>query len=73
MDRRNLKNVGDSCGGFVAMDKGTTLRTDLLWARILVKMNGMGKPSSVTLLEGARSCELQIWWEIQPRVAEVYP
>ena len=36
-------------------------------------MNGMGKPSSVNLLAGARSYELQIWWEIQPRVAEVYP
>ena len=68
-----LKKVGDSCGGFVALDKETALRTDLLWARILVKMNSKGKPSSVNLLAGARSYELQIWWEIQPRVAEVYP
>ena len=68
-----LKKVGDTCGGFVALDKKTTLRTDLLWARILVKMNSLGKPSSVNLLAGARSYELQIWWEIQPRVVEVYP
>ena len=68
-----LKKVGDSCGGFVAMDKGTSLRTDLLWARIQVKMNSIGKPSSVNLLARAKSYELQIWWEIQPRVAEVYP
>ena len=68
-----LQKVGDSRGGFVAMDKGTALRMDLLWARIRVKMNSMGKPSSVNLLAGARSYELQIWWEIQPRVAEVYP
>ena len=68
-----LKKVGDSYGGFVALDKETTIRTDLLWARILVKMNNTGKPSSVNLLAGARSYELQIWWEIQPRVAEVYP
>ena len=68
-----LKKVGDSCGGFVALDKETALRTDLLWARILVKMNSTGKPSSVNLLAGARSYELQIWWEIQPRVTEVYP
>ena len=71
--REILKKVGDNSGGFVAMDKGTTLRTDLRWARILVKRNGMGKPSFVNLLAGARSYELQIGWEIQPRVAEVYP
>ena len=45
-----MKKVGASCGSFVAMDKGIALRTDLLWARILVKMNGMGKPSSINLL-----------------------
>ena len=53
-----MKKVGDSCGSFVARDKGTTLRMDLLWARIWVKMNGMGKLSSVNLLEGARIYEL---------------
>ena len=68
-----LKKVGDSYGGFVALDEETTLKTDLLWARILVKMNNTGKPSSVNLLAGAKSYELQIWWEIQPTVAEVYP
>ena len=51
----NVKKVGDSCGSFVGMDKGTTLRMDLLWARILVKMNGIGKLSSVNLLARARS------------------
>ena len=56
-----LKKVGDSCGVFVAMDKGTALRTDLLWARIRVKMNSIGKPSSVNLLARAKSYELQIW------------
>ena len=59
--REILKKVGDNCGGFVAMDNGTALRMDLLWARILVKMNGMGKPSIVNLLARARSYELQIW------------
>ena len=55
-----LKRVGDSCGGFVAMDKGIALRTNLLWSRILAKKNGMGKPSSLNILVGARSYELQI-------------
>ena len=65
--------MGDSCGGFVALDEETTLKMDLQWARILVKMNSIGMPSSVNLLAGARSCELQIWWEIQLTIAEVFP
>ena len=36
-------------------------------------MNSNGKPASVNLLAGARSYELQIWWEIRPMVAEVFP
>ena len=57
-----LKKVGDSCGGFVALDEGTASKTDLLWARIMVKMNSNAKPKSVNLFAGARSYELQIWW-----------
>ena len=36
-------------------------------------MKSSGRPTSVNLLAGARSYELQLWWEIQPRVTEVYP
>ena len=68
-----LKKIGDNCGGFVALDEGTTSKTELLWARILVKMNINVKPISVNLLAGARSYELQIWWEFRPTVAEVFP
>ena len=68
-----LKKVGDNCGGFVALDEGTASKTDLLWARILVKMNSKVKLASVILLAGARSYELQMWWEIRPTVAEVSP
>ena len=68
-----LKKVGNGFGGYVAMDKETEQRKDLRWARILVKQDRMGKPSSANLLAGARSYELQLWWEIQPRVMEVYP
>ena len=49
------------------------LKIDLCWARILVKMNSNRKPASINLLAGARSYELQIWWEIRPTVAEVFP
>ena len=68
-----LKKMGDSCGGFVALDEETTLKTDLHWVRILVKTNSNVKPASVNLLAGARSYELQIWWEIRPTMAEVFP
>ena len=68
-----LKKVGDRCRGFFFLDKETTQRMDLRWARILVKNSSSRKPFSVNLLAGARSYELQIWWEIQPRVVEVYP
>ena len=40
-----LEKVGDTCGDFLALDKETTLRMDLLWASILVKMTSIGKPS----------------------------
>ena len=68
-----LKKVGNGCGGYIALDKNTEQRKDLRWARILVKKDRTEKPSSANLLAGARSYELQIWWEIQPRVMEVYP
>ena len=68
-----LVTIGDSCGGFVAMDKETSLMKNLLRARILVNMKSSGRPTSVNLLAGARSYEIQLWWEIQPRVTEVYP
>ena len=68
-----LVTIGNSCGGFVAMDKETSLMKNLFWARILVKMKSHGRPTSVNLLVGGRSYEIQIWWEIQPRVTEVYP
>ena len=55
------------------MDKATTHRKDLRWVRILVKNSCYRKPSSINMLAGARSYELQIWWEIQPKVVGVYP
>ena len=66
-----FRMVGDSCGGFVALDKETTLRTKVSWAKILVKVVGMRKPSSVNILEGSRSFELQLWWELPPWYSEV--
>ena len=62
--REILNKLGDCCEGFLAMDKGTTLRTKVLWAKILVKMDGNEEPSLVNILAGVRSYELRIWQEI---------
>ena len=68
-----IKKIGDACGGFMALDKVTALRTEVKWARMLINSVGKSRPSAVNILEGSRSFELQIWWEIPPWLADVYP
>ena len=68
-----LRKLGDACGGFVAVDKNTEMKTEVKWARMLVKMVGKSRPSVVNILEGPRSFEMQIWWEVSPWVSGVYP
>ena len=46
---------------------------EVRWARLLIKVEGKSRPSVVNILEGSRSFELQIWWEIPPWVTGVYP
>ena len=48
--------------------KETASKTDLLWARILVKTNSNAKHDSVNLIAGDRVYVVQIWWEIRPTV-----
>ena len=65
--------IGDGCGEYLAIDEETACRTDvLLWASILVKAEGRERPSTVNILSGSRSYELQIWWELPPWVAGVF-
>ena len=68
-----LKRIGDACGGYLAMDKITELRRELSWARLLVIKTGFPRPNTINILEGLRSFELQIWWEVRPWVTDVYP
>ena len=67
-----LRKLGDACGGFVAVDKVTERKNEMKWARMLIKSEGKFRPSTVNILEGPRSYELQIWWEIPPWVTGVY-
>ena len=68
-----LRKLGDACGGFVALDENTKKKMEVRWARLLIKVEGKSRPSVVNILEGPRSFELQIWWEIPPWVTGVYP
>ena len=68
-----LRKIGDACGGFVAVDKNTELKTEVKWVRMLVRMVGKPRPSVVNILEGPRAFEMQIWWEVPPWVSGVYP
>ena len=68
-----LRQIGDACGGFVTLDNNTEDKKEVKWARILIKVEGNSRPSVVNILEGPRSFELQIWWEIAPWVTGVYP
>ena len=66
--------IEEGCGGYLATDKETTLRTRcVLWARILVKVEGKERPSTVNILLGSRSYEFQLWWELSPWVVGVFP
>ena len=68
-----LRKIGDACGGFVAEDKATRMKKESKWARMLIKSEGKDRPNTVNILEGPRSYELQIWWEIPPWVTGVFP
>ena len=68
-----LRKIGDACGGFVTEDKATRMKKESKWARMLIKSEGKDRPNTVNILEGPRSYELQIWWEIPPWVTGVYP
>ena len=57
----------------MAVDKVTETKKEVKWARLLIKLSGKAMPSAVNILEGPRSYELQIWWEIPPWVTGVYP
>ena len=72
-NRETLKQIGDGCGGFLKVDEETGLGSEISWVRILVRIRETVRPSTVNILAGSRSYELQIWWELSPWVAEVYP
>ena len=71
--RKVLKKIGDYCGGFVTMDESTNAFKELQWARVLVKLEGLEWPSSLQVVIDTTCFAIQLWWEVLPRVSEVFP
>lgn len=68
-----FKNIGDGCGGFLAVDEGTRSMSELQWARILVKRVDWEVPSSVHIVLGTGCFSLHLWWESAPWFSQVVP
>ena len=66
-----LRRVGDECGGFVAIDPQTAKLEELQWARILVKMDGEAKPSTLEIGIEEEAYTLVFWWELRPLVNKI--
>lgn len=61
------------CGGLLEINQETSLKTDLRWERLNVRGEEKVRPFVLNILAGGWSFETQIWWELHPWVAGVYP
>ena len=68
---KSLKRIGESCGGFIVVDESMRFMTKLSWARMLVKVDGRVLPNSIEVVEGTKSFDIQLWWEIPPHIRPV--
>ena len=66
-----LSRVGDECGGFVAIDPQTAKLEELQWARILVKMDGEAKPSTMEIGVEEEAYAFVLWWELRPSIKKI--
>ena len=66
-----FRKLGDSYGGFVAMDNNTTNFEQLQWAKLLVRTEGKDLPESLQLVVGSSCFAIQLWWEVPPWVSVV--
>lgn len=47
-----LKRIGDACDDFIVLDKETSMRTNLVWTRMPVKMEGKEGPGTLCIGQG---------------------
>ena len=59
-----FKRIGDCYGGFMELEKGTSLKTSVLWAQILVRLRGTESPTVTNIEATARRFKLLVWWEL---------
>ena len=52
------------------MGEDTAFLSELRWARIRVKSDGSVFPKVTEVTVGDHSYEIQLWWEIQPRIID---
>ncbi|RVX18713.1 putative ribonuclease H protein [Vitis vinifera] len=69
--REVFKSIGESCGGFIAMDEETTFFSELQWARILVRALGKFRPGTLQVAAGNFCWTVSLWWENPPWFSEV--
>ena len=65
-EEKNLKRLGDACGGFITADKHTRTFSELQWARILVRGDGEKFPQVLFFKMEETSWKIQLWWEFPP-------
>ena len=66
-----LRKVGDEYGGFIAIDPQTAKLEELQWAKILVKMDGEAKPSTLEIGVEEEAYALILWWELRSSVKKI--
>ncbi|KAL6350127.1 hypothetical protein AAG906_004065 [Vitis piasezkii] len=69
--REAFKRIGESCGGFIAVDEETTFFSQLQWACILVRASGKNMPGSLHVVAGNFCWAVSLWWETPPWVSQV--
>ncbi|RVW50076.1 hypothetical protein CK203_106843 [Vitis vinifera] len=65
-ESRDLKKVGDECGGFITVDEQTKTLGELQWARILVRGRGDARPSVLEVEVEEEVYAVSLWWECRP-------
>ena len=50
--REVFKSIGESCGGFIAVDEETAFFSELQWARILVRTSRKFRPGTLQVVIG---------------------
>ena len=67
-----MKRLGEACEGFIVVDKGTRVFSELQWARLLVRVDGEKNPLVLVIKMERKSWKIQLWWEF-PLVSNVLP